>query len=36
MEVVEEEPDFPRAEAEEAGLPPLPGQLDARQKKRTR
>ena len=33
MEVVEEEPDFPRAKAEEAGLPHLPDQLSERQKK---
>ena len=38
MEVVEEEPDFPWAEAEEAGLSPLPDQLSAQQQqqKRTR
>ena len=27
MEVVEEEPDLPRAEAEEVGLPPIPDEL---------
>ena len=33
MEVVEEKPDYPRVEAEEAGLPPVPEELSARQKK---
>ena len=33
MEVVEEEPDFPRAEAEGAGLPPIPSELNAKQRK---
>ena len=33
MEVVEEEPDFPRAEAEGAGLPPIPDELIAKQRK---
>ena len=33
MEVVEEEPDFPQAEAEEAGLPPIPDELSAKQRK---
>ena len=34
MEVVEEKHGFPRAEAEGAGLPPLPNQLSAQQKKK--
>ena len=33
MKVVEEEPDSPRAEAEEAGLPPIPDELSAKQRK---
>ena len=33
MEVVEEEPDFPRAEAEGAGLPPILDELNAKQRK---
>ena len=33
MEVVEEEPDFPRAEAEGAGLPPILDDLSAKQRK---
>ena len=33
MEVVEEELDFPRAEAEGAGLPPIPDELSAKQRK---
>ena len=33
MEVVEEEPDFPRAEAEGTGLPPIPDELSAKQRK---
>ena len=33
MEVVEEEPDFPRAEAEGVGLPPIPDKLNAKQRK---
>ena len=33
MEVVEEEPDFPRAEAEGAGLPPIPDELSLDQKR---
>ena len=33
VEVVEEEPDFPRVEMEEAGLPPVPEGLTATQKK---
>ena len=34
VEVVEEEPDYPRVEAEEAGLPPVPEELTASQKKK--
>ena len=34
VEVVEEEPDYPREEAEEAGLPPVPEELTASQKKK--
>ena len=33
MEVVEEQPDFPRAEAEGAGLPPIPAVLSAEQRR---
>ena len=33
MEVVEEEPDYPWAEAEEAGLHPIPDELSTKQKK---
>ena len=33
MEVVEEESDYPRAKAEEAGLPPIPDEQSAKQKK---
>ena len=33
MVVVEEEPDFPWAEAEEAGLPPIPDKLSSKQRK---
>ena len=33
MEVVEEEPDFPQAEAEGAGLPPIPEGLSVKQRK---
>ena len=33
MEVVEEEPDFPQAETEGAGLPPTPNELSAKQRK---
>ena len=33
IEVVEEEPDFPRAEAEGAGLPPIPDELNTKQRK---
>ena len=33
MEVVEEEPDFPRAEADGAGLPHIPDELSAKQRK---
>ena len=33
VEVVEEEPDYPQEEAEEAGLPPVPEELTACQKK---
>ena len=32
-EVVEEEPDFPWAEAEGAGLPPIPDELNEKQRK---
>ena len=35
VEVVEEEPDYPRVEAEEAGLPPVPEELTAIQKVKT-
>ena len=34
MEVVEEEPDYPRAEAEEAGLPPIPEKLSTKQRRK--
>ena len=33
MEVVEKEPDFPQAEAEGAGLPPIPDELSVKQRK---
>ena len=33
MDVVEKEPDYPRAEAEEAGLPPVPNELSEKQNK---
>ena len=33
MEMVEEEPDFPRAKAEEAGLPCIPNELSVKQRK---
>ena len=33
MEVVEEEPDFPRAEAEGVGLPPIPDELSTEQRR---
>ena len=33
MAVVEEEPDFSRAEVEAAGLPPIPDELSAKQRK---
>ena len=33
MEVVEEEPDFPRAEAEGMGLPPIPDVLSEEQRR---
>ena len=33
MEVVEEEPDFPRVDSEGAGLPPIPDELSAKQRK---
>ena len=33
MEVVEEEPDFPQADAERAGLLPIPDELSVKQKK---
>ena len=36
MEVVEEEHDFPRAEAEGAVLPPIPSELSAKQRKEFR
>ena len=32
MEVVGEEPDFPWAEAEEAGLPPIPDELSVKER----
>ena len=36
MEVVEEEPDFPQAEAEGVELPTIPDELSAKQKEGTR
>ena len=33
MEVVEEDPDFPRAEADDMGLPPIPDELSLEQRR---